>query len=75
MSSPTGGYTGEKKRSLHHIDDDDDDAPAPEALKPADKADAEENKDSNDENSYTPDPADAPVIKDDKGSKKYKKKK
>lgn len=75
LSSGTGGYTGEKKRSLHHIDDEDDDAPAQEALKPADKDDAEEHKDSNDENSYIPDPADAPVIKDDKGSKKYKKKK
>ncbi len=62
-------YTGEKKRSLHHIDDDDD-----EIAPPAKKVEALEEKAEKEERDPDIDPANAPVMKDDKGSTKYKKK-
>lgn len=72
----TSTYTGEKKRSLHHIDDDDDEVPAVSATKADDEAeevsDSAEKADG--DNTMIPDPADAPVMKEDKGNKKYKKK-
>lgn len=61
---------GTKKRSLHHIDDDDDEVqavPAPKAEKKVEEA--EEEKMAPDV-----DPEDAPVMKEDRGSTKYKKK-
>lgn len=70
-SGSSAPYTGEKKRSLHHIDDDDDDTAAVPAAseneKSADDSDSEKT-------AYKADPDDAPVMKEDKGSKKYKKK-
>lgn len=62
-------YTGEKKRSLHHIDDDDDEVvlPAKKETEPSEKIEKEERDPDID-------PANAPVMKDDKGTTKYKKK-
>lgn len=59
---------GTRKRSLHHIDDEEyESAPA---VKPA------ENKEDDESDKLAPDvdPANAPVMKDDKGSTHYKKK-
>jgi len=57
---------GTKKRSLHYIDDEDDGETAPA---PVVKKNEEDDKLAPDV-----DPADAPVMKDDKGSTEYKKK-
>ncbi len=59
---------GTRKRSLHHIDDEEY-VSAP-AVKPADKKEDDES----DKLAPDVDPADAPVMKDDKGSTHYKKK-
>ena len=67
-NSPKTPYTGEKKRSLHHIDDEDDDYPTLPEKK--EKAEVEE---ESEEDTVKGDPADAPVMKDDK-NKHYKKK-
>lgn len=66
-NAPKVPYTGEKKRSLHHIDDEEYNAPA--------KSEALPEKEAEDEKmDPSVDPADAPVMKEDKGSH-YKKKK
>ncbi len=75
QSSGTSNYTGEKKRSLHHIDDDDDDSAPAVAAPEKDEEESKSEDSAADETAHVPDPADAPVMKDDKGSKKYKKKK
>lgn len=69
------GEGGEKKRSLHHIDDDDDE-PAVTAKKkaPALKEAETEKKEEAEKDQPPVDPSEAPVIKEDKGSKRYKKK-
>ena len=67
--APSVPYTGERKRSLHHIDDEEYNAPAI-----SEKAE-EKVEDVKEETSESPiDLADAPVMKDDRGSKRYKKK-
>ena len=67
QAAPKVPYTGEKKRSLHHIDDEEYNAPA--------KSEALPEKEAEDEKmDPSVDPADAPVMKEDKGSH-YKKKK
>lgn len=66
-NAPKVPYTGEKKRSLHHIDDEDEDYPT----LPEKKEEAEEKK--ADEDSPAAAMGDAPVMKDDKNTH-YKKK-
>ena len=61
---------GTKKRSLHHIDDEEyESAPEISAVKAAESEDSESDKLAPDV-----DPADAPIMKDDKGNTHYKKK-
>ena len=67
------GEGGEKKRSLHHIDDDDDE-PAVTAKKPPALKEAEtEKKEEAGKDQPLVDPSEAPVIKEDKGKRRYKK--
>ncbi len=68
---PSGSGGGEKKRSLHHIDDEDEDEISPAGKKaPA----AKEKKDETKKELPPADPSEAPIIKEDKGTKHYKKK-
>lgn len=63
--------TGSGKRSLHHIDDEDESAPATDSRKDAPKESAEKAE----KKELPPvDSAEAPLIKEDKGTKQYKKK-
>lgn len=70
---PTG-EGGEKKRSLHHIDDDDDEPAVTAKKTPALKEAETEKKEEAGKDQPPVDPSEAPVIKEDKGSKRYKKK-
>lgn len=64
---------GTRKRSLHHIDDEDDVAALPKK-KEGEKAAEKPVEEPDEKMAPDVDPADAPVMKEDKGSKKYKKK-
>ena len=68
---PSGSSSGGTAvRSLHHIDDEDE-----EEISPAGKASAQKEKKEEAKEELPPaDPADAPVMKEDKGTKHYKKK-
>ncbi len=67
-------YTGEKKRSLHHIDDDDDDTVLPPKKETAPALESSVKEEEKEEKNENVDPSKAPVMKEDKGNKKYQKK-
>ncbi|MCI8610530.1 MAG: membrane protein insertase YidC [Clostridiales bacterium] len=68
------GSGGEKKRSLHHIDDEDEGDTSPaEKQAPAAKEPKQEKEESKRDLPPAA-PSDAPVMKEDKGTKHYKKK-
>lgn len=70
-NAPKVPYTGEKKRSLHHIDDEDEDYPTLPEKK--EKAEEKSEEDIADESPASAAMGDAPVMKDDKNTH-YKKK-
>ena len=66
---PSGSGGGTKVRSLQHIDDEDEDQLPPAGKAPAEKEKKEEIK----RELPAADPENAPVMKEDKGTKHYKK--